>query len=51
MILALVDGLSLQLTFDPDLMPLGRAVRLAEEALGAYLGAAGRPDDRESRHG
>jgi AcrR family transcriptional regulator len=36
-ILALVDGLSLQLTFDPDLMPLGRAVRLAEEALGAYL--------------
>jgi AcrR family transcriptional regulator len=50
-ILALVDGLSLQLTFDPDLMSLGRAVRLAEEALGAYLGAGGRPDDRESRHG
>ncbi|HSD26786.1 MAG TPA: TetR family transcriptional regulator C-terminal domain-containing protein [Vicinamibacteria bacterium] len=50
-ILALVDGLSLQLTFDPDLMPLGRAVRLAEEALGAYLGAAGRSDDRENRHG
>jgi AcrR family transcriptional regulator len=50
-ILALVDGLSLQLTFDPDLMPLGRAVRLAEETLGAYLGAAGRSDDRENRHG
>jgi AcrR family transcriptional regulator len=40
-ILALVDGLSLQLTFDPDLMPLGRAVRLAEDALGAYLAPAG----------
>jgi AcrR family transcriptional regulator len=50
-ILALVDGFSLQLTFDPDLMPLGRAVRLAEETLGAYLGAAGRSDDRENRHG
>ena len=50
MILALVDGLSLQLTFDPGLMPLGRAVRLAEEALGAYLGA-GQPGDRKSRHG
>ena len=46
-ILALIDGLSLQLTFDPDLMPLGRAVRLAEEALGAYLGGgtAGRPEE------
>jgi AcrR family transcriptional regulator len=50
-ILALVDGLSLQLTFDPDLMSPGRAVCLAEEALGAYLGAADRPDDRETRHG
>ena len=50
-ILALVDGLSLQLTFDPDLMSLGRAVRVAEEALGAYLGAGDRPDDRETRHG
>jgi AcrR family transcriptional regulator len=43
-ILALVDGLSLQLTFDPDLMPLGRAVRLAEEAIGAYLTLGGRGD-------
>jgi AcrR family transcriptional regulator len=51
LILALVDGLSLQLTFDPDLMRLGRAVGLAEEALGAYLGAAGRPDADEERHG
>ena len=50
-ILALVDGLSLQLTFDPDLMSLGRAARVAEEALGAYLGAADRPDARETRHG
>jgi AcrR family transcriptional regulator len=50
-ILALVDGLSLQLTFDPDLMPLGRAVRLAEAALGAYLRAAARPDATEERHG
>ena len=50
-ILALVDGLSLQLTFDPDLMSLGRAVRVAEEALGAYLGAGDRPDDRETRPG
>jgi AcrR family transcriptional regulator len=50
-ILALVDGLSLQLTFDPDLMSLGRTVRVAEEALGAYLGAGDRPDDRETRHG
>ena len=50
MILALVDGLSLQVTFDPDLMPLGRAVRLAEEALGADRGER-QPDDRKSRHG
>jgi AcrR family transcriptional regulator len=50
-ILALIDGLSLQLTFDPDLMSLGRVVRLAEEALGAYLGAGDRLDDRETRHG
>jgi AcrR family transcriptional regulator len=48
-ILAVVDGLSLQLTFEPSLMPLDRAVRLAEEALVAYLGpvrrASGREDD------
>jgi AcrR family transcriptional regulator len=49
-ILALVDGLSLQLTFDPDLMPLSRAVRVAEEALGAYLRAADRSDAREAHH-
>jgi len=49
-ILALVDGLSLQLTFDPDLMSLGRAVRLAEEALGAFLDTAPRPDAPEDRH-
>ena len=50
-ILALVDGLSLQLTFDPDLMSLGRAVRLAEGTLSAYLGAGTRPGDRETPHG
>jgi AcrR family transcriptional regulator len=50
-ILALVDGLSLQITFDPELMPLGRAVRVAEEALGAYLAGAGRSDAWEDRHG
>jgi hypothetical protein len=36
--------------FDPDLMPLGRAVRLAEEALGASLAPARRPGVREERH-
>jgi hypothetical protein len=46
-----VDGLSLQITFDPELMPLGRAVRVAEEALGAYLAGAGRSDAWEDRHG
>jgi len=50
-ILALTDGLSLQLTFDPDLMPVGRAVRLAEEALVAFLAPPAPPDDGESRHG
>jgi AcrR family transcriptional regulator len=45
-ILALTDGLSLQLTFDPHLMSLGRAVRLAEEALIAYLAAPARPPAR-----
>lgn len=49
-ILALVDGLSLQLTFDPDLMPLGRAVRLAEEALVAFLAPGPRADAPEDRH-
>lgn len=50
-VLALIDGLSLQLVFDPHVMPLGRAVRLAEEALGAYLAAADGPDGQEVRHG
>ena len=50
-ILALTDGLSLQLTFDRDLMPLGRAVRLAEEVLTAYLAAPARPDQEEVRNG
>jgi AcrR family transcriptional regulator len=48
-ILALTDGLSLQLTFDPGLMPLGRAVRLAEQALAAYLAAPAGADLGERR--
>jgi AcrR family transcriptional regulator len=36
-ILALVDGLSLQLTFEPETMRAARASRLAEEALRRYL--------------
>jgi AcrR family transcriptional regulator len=51
LILAVVDGLSLQLTFDPDLMSLGRAARLGEEALAAYLGAGRRSSDGRPRHG
>jgi len=41
-ILALVDGLSLQLTFDRRLMTLPRAARLAETVLARYLS----PGDR-----
>jgi AcrR family transcriptional regulator len=51
LILAVVDGLSLQLTFDPDLMSLGRAARLGEAALAAYLGAGRRSSDGRPRHG
>ena len=36
-VLALLDGLSLQLTFDRRLMSRGRAARLCEEALLRYL--------------
>jgi AcrR family transcriptional regulator len=36
-VLAVLDGLSLQLTFDPRLVPVSRAARLAEEALLRYL--------------
>jgi BetI-type transcriptional repressor, C-terminal len=36
-ILALVDGISLQRTFDPEALPLLRAVRLCEEAVLKYL--------------
>ena len=31
-------------------MPLDRAVRLAQEALGAHLAAADQSDAREARH-
>ena len=40
-ILALVDGLSLQLTFDRGLMTLPRAARVAETALLRYLSTGG----------
>ncbi|MEK7370328.1 MAG: TetR/AcrR family transcriptional regulator [candidate division NC10 bacterium] len=46
-ILALLDGLSLQLTFDPGLMPTARAERVCEAALLAYLGSRRAPP----RHG
>jgi AcrR family transcriptional regulator len=36
-VLGLLDGLSLQLTFEPGLMTLPRAARLAETVLGRYL--------------
>jgi len=39
LVLAVLDGLSLQLTFDPALMPPARAERLCEAALLACLGA------------
>jgi len=47
LVLALVDGLSLQLTFDRDALPLARAARLSEAALLAYL----RPAPRRRRTG
>jgi hypothetical protein len=36
-VLGLLDGLSLQLTFDRRLMTLSRAARLAETVLARYL--------------
>jgi AcrR family transcriptional regulator len=38
-VLGLLDGLSLQLTFDRGLMTVSRAVRVAEDALSRYLSA------------
>ena len=51
--LALLDGLSLQLTFDRGLMPVARAVRLCEEVLLRYLAAngAGTPAPKGGRDG
>jgi hypothetical protein len=39
-ILALVDGLSLQLTFDPKAFSVIEATRFCEQALQRYLGSA-----------
>jgi AcrR family transcriptional regulator len=36
-VLGLVDGLSLQLTFDPDAFTLAEAARFCDDALGRYL--------------
>jgi AcrR family transcriptional regulator len=36
-VLGLVDGLSLQLTFDPDALSVAEAARLGNDALGRYL--------------
>jgi hypothetical protein len=36
-IIALVDGISLQRTFDPIALPLPRATRLCEEAVLKFL--------------
>jgi TetR/AcrR family transcriptional repressor of bet genes len=38
--LALLDGLSLQLTFDPTMLPVARAARLCEAALSGYLASS-----------
>ncbi len=42
-VLGLLDGLSLQLTFDRHLMTLPRAARLAETVLARYLSPGDRP--------
>jgi hypothetical protein len=39
--LGLLDGISLQLTFDRELMSLPRAARVAETALVRYLSTGG----------
>ena len=39
MILGLLDGVSLQLTFDPDAFSVAAAARFCEDALGKYLAA------------
>jgi AcrR family transcriptional regulator len=41
-ILALIDGLSLQRTFDPEAITLERATRACEEAVARYLSRAAR---------
>jgi len=46
LVLAVLDGLSLQLTFDAGVMPLARAERVCEEALMACLGPRTPPERR-----
>jgi len=48
LVLAVLDGLSLQLTFEAEVMPLPRAERVCEEALLACLGRR-RPPRRTTR--
>jgi hypothetical protein len=38
MVLALIDGMSLQFTFDKNLMTVRKAERLCEEVLFAHIG-------------
>ena len=45
-VLAVLDGLSLQITFDADVMSLARAERVGEAALLACLGLPARPGRR-----
>ena len=40
-VLGLVDGLSLQLTFDPEAFGVAEAARFCDDALGRYLGRPG----------
>jgi hypothetical protein len=37
-VLGLVDGISLQLTFDPEAFGVAEAARFCDDALGRYLG-------------
>jgi hypothetical protein len=48
-VLGLVDGLSLQLAFDPRAFPLAMAARLGAEATERYLAGSARPARKEAR--
>jgi len=48
-ILGLLDGVALQLTFDPGVFGVPAAARFCEEAIGRYLGGGGQRPLTESR--